>query len=161
MHRRDAFATAGAVTAVAATAVIAAGATFGLFGLSSGDGNPSSFPLVADTQADTTPPPGADVQAVDLPVATPAPASGSTHSPSAQPATTAHALAASAPAPVASTPAPVASTPALVAPAPVASAPAPTPIPSITMPAPTVSPPPGNVGASPAPSHDGGESGDD
>ena len=160
MHRRDAFATAGAVTAVAATAVIAAGATFGLFGLSSGDGNPSSFPLVADTQADTTPPPGADVQVVDLPVATPAPASGSTHSPFAQPATTAHALAASAPAPVASTPAPVASTPTPGAAEPAASAPASAPAPAPSISAPTVSPP-GNVGASPAPSHDGGESGDD
>ena len=160
MHRRDAFATAGAVTAVAATAVIAAGATFGLFGLSSGDGNPSSFPLVADAQADTTPPPGADVQAVDLPVATPAPASGSTHSPSAQPATTAHALAASAPAPFASTPAPVASTPTPGAAEPAASAPASAPAPAPSISAPTVSPP-GNVGASPAPSHDGGESGDD
>ena len=160
MHRRDAFATAGAITAVAAAAVIGFGTNVGLFGLTGANTGPGGFPLVAEAKASATPNPIADVQVVDLPVATPAPASGSTRTSPAQPASGSTRSQATQASPAASAPtAPAASAPAVSAPA--ASAPAvsaPAPAPSIS--APTVSPP-GNVGASPAPSFGGGEGADD
>ena len=157
MHRRDAFATAGAITAVAAAAVIGFGTNVGLFGLTGANTGPGGFPLVAEAKASATPNPIADVQVVDLPVATPAPASGSTRTSPAQPASGSTRSQATQASPAASAPAvsaPAVSAPAVSAPA--VSAPAPAP--SIS--APTVSPP-GNVGASPAPSVGGGEGADD
>jgi len=157
MHRRDAFATAGAITAVAAAAVIGFGTNVGLFGLTGANTGPGGFPLVGEAKASATPAPIADVQVVDLPVATPAPASGSNRTSAAQPASGSTRSQATQASPVASAPtAPAASAPAASAPA--ASAPAPAPAPTFS--APTVSPP-GNVGASPAPSFGGGEGADD
>ena len=157
MHRRDAFATAGAITAVAAAAVIGFGTNVGLFGLTGANTGPGGFPLVAEAKASATPNPIADVQVVDLPVATPAPASGSTRTSPAQPASGSTRSQATQASPAAS--APAASAPAVSAPA--ASSPAaPAPAPAPTFSAPTVSPP-GNVGASPAPSFGGGEGADD
>ena len=157
MHRRDAFATAGAITAVAAAAVIGFGTNVGLFGLTGANTGPGGFPLVGEAKASATPAPIADVQVVDLPVATPAPASGSTRTSPAQPASGSTRSQATQASPAASAPtAPAASAPAVSAPA--ASAPAPAPAPTFS--APTVSPP-GNVGASPAPSFGGGEGADD
>jgi len=144
MHRRDAFASAGAITAVAATVVIAFGANVGLFGLAGNNGGPGGFPLVGKAQANATPPPIVGAQNVDQPVATRAPAPSSTRSLVAESAPTAHAPVVSAPA--ASAPAPAA--PAASAPAPAASAPA--PVPGLTAPAlapaPTASPSPGGGG---------------
>jgi len=156
MHRRDAFATAGAITAVAAAAMIGFGTNVGLFGLTSANTGAGAFPLVAETQPTTTPTSVADVPVVDPPVATPAPApaSGSTRTRLAQPASgstrsqaapTASVPAASAPA--ASAPAPPASAPAASAPAPKTSAP-------------PASPPSGDTPA-PRPPTGGGEGPDD
>jgi hypothetical protein len=49
MQRRKAIATAGAVTATATAAVIALGATFGIFGLAQQDSNVGKFPAVEAT----------------------------------------------------------------------------------------------------------------
>ena len=117
MHRRDAFATAGAITAVAAAAVIGFGTNVGLFGLTNASTGPGGFPLVAEAQESTTPTPVADVQAVDLPVATPAPAAGPTRTRTAQPASGSTRSQATQSAPAASAPAAPAPAPAAAAPA--------------------------------------------
>jgi hypothetical protein len=53
MQRRKAIATAGAITATAAAAVVAFGANFGIFGLTQQDSNVGKFPAVEATS--TTP----------------------------------------------------------------------------------------------------------
>ena len=55
MQRRKAIATAGAVTATAAAAVIAFGANFGIFGLSQDNSNVGKFPAVDATSSAPAP----------------------------------------------------------------------------------------------------------
>jgi hypothetical protein len=58
MQRRNAIATAGAVTATATAAVVALGANFGIFGLAQQDSNVGRFPAVeATSTAPATPSP--------------------------------------------------------------------------------------------------------